>query len=84
VVWVTVDSRVLESVLVGAAALATIAAAKTAFAMRVPLPAAPDAARPVLFFNPGSGGGKAERFRLAEEAPARGIEPIELASLLRR
>jgi diacylglycerol kinase family enzyme len=32
----------------------------------------------VLFFNPHSGGGKAERFSLAREARARGIEPIEL------
>ena len=34
--------------------------------------------RPVLFFNPKSGGGKAEKFALASEARARGIEPIEL------
>ena len=32
----------------------------------------------MLFFNPRSGGGKAERFELAKEARARGIEPIEL------
>ncbi len=32
----------------------------------------------MLFFNPRSGGGKAERFSLAAEARARGIEPIEL------
>ena len=32
----------------------------------------------MLFFNPKSGGGKAERFALAREARARGIEPIEL------
>jgi diacylglycerol kinase family enzyme len=32
----------------------------------------------VLFFNPRSGGGKAERFALAQEAAERGIEPIEL------
>jgi diacylglycerol kinase family enzyme len=34
--------------------------------------------RPVLLMNPKSGGGKAERFRLAEECVARGIEPIVL------
>jgi diacylglycerol kinase family enzyme len=34
--------------------------------------------RPVLFYNPKSGGGKAERFRVADEARKRGIEPIEL------
>ncbi len=32
----------------------------------------------MLFFNPRSGGGKAERFALADEARGRGIEPIEL------
>jgi diacylglycerol kinase family enzyme len=32
----------------------------------------------VLFYNPKSGGGKAERFGLAGEARDRGIEPIEL------
>jgi diacylglycerol kinase family enzyme len=32
----------------------------------------------VLFYNPKSGGGKAEKFHLADEARARGIEPIEL------
>ena len=33
-------------------------------------PCAADPARPVLFFNPKSGGGKAERFKLADEARA--------------
>jgi diacylglycerol kinase family enzyme len=32
----------------------------------------------VLFFNPLSGGGKAQRFHLADEARRRGVEPIEL------
>ena len=32
----------------------------------------------MLFFNPKSGGGKAEKFALAKEARDRGIEPIEL------
>jgi diacylglycerol kinase family enzyme len=44
----------------------------------VDLPSAPSPRRPVLFFNPRSGGGKAERFALAKEARDRGIEPIEL------
>jgi diacylglycerol kinase family enzyme len=35
-------------------------------------------AHPVLIMNPKSGGGKAEKFRLAEECLKRGIEPIEL------
>ena len=47
-------------------------------AVHVDLPAAPPPQQPVLFYNPKSGGGKAERFALADEARARGIEPIEL------
>jgi diacylglycerol kinase family enzyme len=55
-----------------------LAAARTAFKIRVRLPSVPAPRRPVLFYNPRSGGGKAERFELAREARARGIEPIEL------
>jgi diacylglycerol kinase family enzyme len=55
-----------------------LAAARAAFRLHVPLADAPAPGRPVLFFNPKSGGGKAEQFNLAEEARARGIEPIEL------
>ena len=75
---VVLDSGVLELVLVGAAALATLAATKGLFVVHEPLPVAADPAHPVLFYNPKSGGGKAERFKLADEARARGIEPIEL------
>jgi diacylglycerol kinase family enzyme len=78
VLIVILDAGVLELVLIGTAGLATVAATKAAFAVRVPLPGAADPARPVLFFNPKSGGGKAERFKLADEARARGIAPIEL------
>ena len=78
VVFVIVDSGVLELVLIGVAALATLAATKAVFSVHLPLPGAADPARPVLFYNPKSGGGKAERFKLADEARARGIEPIEL------
>ncbi len=46
--------------------------------VHVDLPSASAPRQPVLFFNPRSGGGKAERFALADEARARGIEPIEL------
>jgi diacylglycerol kinase family enzyme len=52
--------------------------AREAFRVRVDLPAAPRPAHPVLFYNPLSGGGKATRFNLAEEARRRGIEPIEV------
>ncbi|MDA0160776.1 diacylglycerol kinase family protein [Solirubrobacter ginsenosidimutans] len=78
VVLVIVDSGVLELVLIVVAAFATFATAKALFSIHLSLPSAPDPARPVLFFNPKSGGGKAERFKLADEARARGIEPIEL------
>jgi diacylglycerol kinase family enzyme len=44
----------------------------------VVLPPATRPERPVLFYNPRSGGGKAVRFALAAEAKARGIEPVEL------
>jgi diacylglycerol kinase family enzyme len=51
---------------------------RSAFKVHFPLVTAPDPGHPVLFYNPKSGGGKAEKFHLAEEARARGIEPIEL------
>jgi len=51
---------------------------RAAFRVHVPLRRAPDPRHPVLFYNPKSGGGKAEKFHLADEARARGIEPIEL------
>jgi diacylglycerol kinase family enzyme len=78
VLIVILDGGVPELVVVGAMAFATVAATKAAFAVHVPLPGAPDPVRPVLFFNPKSGGGKAVRFKLADEARARGITPIEL------
>jgi diacylglycerol kinase family enzyme len=53
-------------------------ATRSAFKIHVPLQQVPDPRHPVLFYNPKSGGGKAEKFHLAEEARARGIEPIEL------
>ena len=51
---------------------------RAAFKIHTPLSRVPAPQRPVLFYNPKSGGGKAERFSLAEEARARGIEPVEL------
>jgi diacylglycerol kinase family enzyme len=72
------SDRLLEQLLVVAALVLSAACGRAAFAFRAHLPQVPAPARPVLFFNPKSGGGKAARFSLAAEARARGIEPIEL------
>jgi diacylglycerol kinase family enzyme len=71
---------VAEAALVGAGVVLTLGAARTAFRTKVALPPAARPERPVLFYNPKSGGGKAERFALDREARARGIEPIELTA----
>lgn len=55
-----------------------LAAGSHAFRIRVPLLPAPRPTHPVVFWNPRSGGGKAPRVHLAEEARVRGIEPLEL------
>jgi hypothetical protein len=68
----------LVQLLVVAGLLVSLAAARAAVAVHVSLPSASPPRRPVLFYNPRSGGGKAERFSLPEEARARRIEPIEL------
>ena len=52
--------------------LVTLLAARQTLTVHVDLPSAPPPSRPVLFFNPKSGGGKAERFKLAEEARSAG------------
>jgi len=75
-VFVEHDPR--DDVLIVAGVLATLAAAREAFRARVEWPGAQRPDHPVLFYNPLSGGGKAERFALAEEARKRGIDPIEL------
>jgi hypothetical protein len=51
-----------------AALAVALAAASVALRIRVALPAAPRPSRPVLFWNPRSGGGKAARVHLADEA----------------
>ena len=71
------SDRLLEELVVVAALGLSGACARAAFALRAHLPQAPAPRRAVLVFNPKSGGGKAERFSLAAEARARGIEPIE-------
>jgi diacylglycerol kinase family enzyme len=72
------DRRVVDRLIILTMLWLAVTAACAAFATRVPLPKAARPRRPVLFMNPRSGGGKAERFGLAEEARKRGIEPVEL------
>src|SRR5581483_3317657 len=78
VVIVVVEQRLLKDLLVAGGVFATLAAARLTFVPHVRWPPAKAPANPVLFYNPLSGGGKAERFHLAAEARRRGIEPIEL------
>jgi diacylglycerol kinase family enzyme len=84
VVLVVTNEYAVLSIL-GLVAALSIATAAAATALRAPV--APDTsgarrstapAHPALLMNPRSGGGKAEQFRLADEARARGIEPITL------
>jgi len=77
VVFVISSARVADLV-VFALLAAAVGVARIAFSAHVALPPAAAPERPVLFYNPKSGGGKAEKFKLADEAGARGIEAIEL------
>ena len=79
-VLLVVAGGALATVLVVGGVLLSLAAAQAAFRLRVPLAPVDAPRRPVLLFNPKSGGGKAQRFSLAAEARARGIQPIELRS----
>jgi diacylglycerol kinase family enzyme len=79
VVLLVVEGHVLANLLVLAGVVLALAAARDAFTVHVALPAGVRPTRPVLFYNPKSGGGKAERFDVAGEARARGVQPIELA-----
>ncbi len=67
-----------DDVLIAVGVVAVLAAARRAFRARVEWPRAQRPSHPVLFYNPRSGGGKAERYAVAEAARSRGIEPIEL------
>ena len=73
------DGDHLAQALVAVASLGVmLMATRSAFRIHVQLDPAEDPRHPVLFYNPKSGGGKAEKFHLADEARRRGIEPIEL------
>ena len=79
VVLAIVQDVLVEDLVILAALGAAAATAKRAFHVHVEFPPAPRPERPVLFYNPRSGGGKAERFHLPDEARRRGIEPVELS-----
>ena len=57
---------------------ASVGLAGRVFTVRVALPKAEPPKRAIVVWNPKSGGGKAVSNNLADEARARGIEPIEL------
>jgi len=78
VVLVVLEGQLVADVVITAGVLLSLAAAREVFAPRTSWPEAQPPVHPVLFYNPKSGGGKAERFDVAGEARARGIEPIEL------
>jgi hypothetical protein len=78
VVLVILEGRPVQDLVVLALVAAALFAARSAFKVSVELPRAQAPSRPALFFNPLSGGGKATRFHLADEARSRGIEPVEL------
>jgi diacylglycerol kinase family enzyme len=70
--------HIVQALVIVVGLVLMVLATRSAFRIPVPLNSAPDPSHPVLFYNPKSGGGKAERFHLADEASARGIEPVEL------
>jgi diacylglycerol kinase family enzyme len=78
VVLLVVDGTGGADLLVLVGLVVSLAAARATMKIHVDLPGATPPSRAVLFYNPKSGGGKAERFKLADEARKRGIEPIEL------
>ena len=72
------EGPALQDAIVLAAFVVALLSAREALKVWAQWPRAPRPEHPVLFYNPKSGGGKATRFHLADEARRRGIEPIEL------
>ena len=77
VLLVTRGAPLVDLLVVGGL-LVSLATALAAFTVHVDLPSASAPRQPVLVYNPKSGGGKAERFALVQEAGRRGIEAVEL------
>jgi diacylglycerol kinase family enzyme len=73
-----IDGILIEGVVGMALILLSIVLAKRAFSVHLRLPTAARPLRPIVVWNPKSGGGKAITNNLADEARMRGIEPIEL------
>ena len=78
IVLLVVEGSLVANVIVIVTFLAGLACARAAFSVHLQLPTVTAPAHPVLLYNNRSGGGKAERFHLAEEAKRRGIESVEL------
>jgi diacylglycerol kinase family enzyme len=76
ILLVTHDPLVMVAIVV--TALAALVTARAAFSSHAHLPTAAPPSRPVLFVNPRSGGGKAQRVDLSGQAKQRGIEVVEL------
>jgi diacylglycerol kinase family enzyme len=80
------DVSIIRAALAGVLAALSVATARYALRRTPPalsaaaqqLPAATASRHPVLIMNMKSGGGKADRFRLAEECQERDIEPVVL------
>lgn len=79
VLLVIITGPIYEDALILAGAGLCLAAARSAFRVRVRLPAAEPPSHPILFCNPHSGDGKSERFGLPGAARARGIETVVLS-----
>jgi diacylglycerol kinase family enzyme len=75
---VVLEGGVLVNALILVGLVLSVEAARRVFTVHVALPAGSPPKRPVLFYNPKSGGGKAERFQVAREAKARGVEAVKL------
>jgi diacylglycerol kinase family enzyme len=73
-----VDGILIEGVVGVVLVVLSVVLAKRAFSVHLHLPTAPRPERAVVIWNPKSGGGKALKHNLADEARKRGIEPIEL------